>query len=296
MVRIAINGFGRIGRAVFRRAIEKNLNVVAINDVHDVHNVANLLRFDSVYGRYNKKVKVVGNYLKIDGKMILVTSDRDPEKLPWKKLGVDVVIEATGVFANREGASKHLIAGAKKVIITASAKDVDSTIVIGVNDKVGLVKGYITTVHAYTSDQALLDSPHKDWRRGRAAAINLVPTTTGAAKAVCIVIPSLKGKLDGIAIRAPVACGSITDFALVLKKSVTVEEVNNVVKDASKKISEVLEYSEEELVSTDIIGNTHSSIFDSKLTRVNGNLVKVFSWYDNEYGYSCRIVDLLKKL
>ncbi|HLD55551.1 MAG TPA: type I glyceraldehyde-3-phosphate dehydrogenase [Candidatus Nanoarchaeia archaeon] len=325
MVRIAINGFGRIGRAVFRRAIEKNLNVVAINDVHDVHNVANLLRFDSVYGRYNKKVKVVGNYLKIDGKMILVTSDRDPEKLPWKKLGVDVVIEATGVFANREGASKHLIAGAKKVIITASAKDVDSTIVIGVNDKVlkkehkiismascttncaapivkvlddkfGLVKGYITTVHAYTSDQALLDSPHKDWRRGRAAAINLVPTTTGAAKAVCIVIPSLKGKLDGIAIRAPVACGSITDFALVLKKSVTVEEVNNAVKDASKKISEVLEYSEEELVSTDIIGNTHSTIFDSKLTRVNGNLVKVFSWYDNEYGYSCRIVDLLKKL
>lgn len=324
-MKIAINGFGRIGRNVFKRALEKDVDVVAINDLTDTETLAYLLRHDSVYGNYNKKVEAGKGFLKVGNKKIIVLSEKDPAKLPWKKLGVDVVVESTGFFRDKKSASKHLRAGAKRVLISAPSNDADISVVLGVNendlkkehkiismascttncaapvikilnDEFGIEKGYLTTIHAYTSDQRLLDSPHKKFRRARAASINLIPTTSGAASAVTQVIPSLKGKLDGMAVRAPVACGSITDFVIVLKKEVTAEEVNKAILKKSKKIKNILEYSEDEIVSTDIIGNTHSSIFDSKLTKVNGNLVKVFSWYDNEHGYSCRMVDLLKFL
>ncbi len=322
-MKVAINGMGRIGRSVFKIALEKGIDVVAINDLTDTETLAYLLRHDSVYGNYNKKVEAGKGFIKVGNKKINVLAEKDPAKLPWKKLGVSVVIESTGFFRDRKLAGKHLSAGAKKVIISAPSSDADVTIVLGVNEKelkkehkiismascttncaapiikilndeFGIEKGYLTTIHAYTSDQRLLDSPHKKLRRARAAAINLVPTTSGAATAVVQVIPSLKGKLDGMAIRAPVPAASITDFVLVLKKEVTVEKVNKAVLEKTKKIKNVLEYSEDELVSSDIIGNSHSSIFDSKLTKANGNVVKVFSWYDNEYGYSSRMVDLLK--
>ena len=324
-MKVAINGFGRIGRVVFRRALEKGVNVVAINDQLSIEAIVYLLKYDSVYGVYGKKIETGKNFIKIDGKKIVVTSEDNPEKLPWKKMGVDVVIESTGVFTSREGASKHLVAGAKKVIISAPAKNPDVTIVLGVNEKIlrkehnivslascttnciapiikilddkfGIEKGYLTTIHAYTNDQNILDSPHKKFRRSRAGAVNLIPTTSGAATSVMEVIPSLRGKIDGMAIRAPVACGSITDFVATVKKTVTAEKVNKVMKDEAKKIREVLEYTEDEIVSSDVIGNSHSSIFDSKLTKTNGNMVKVLSWYDNEYGYSCRVVDFLRRL
>ncbi|MCW8965346.1 MAG: type I glyceraldehyde-3-phosphate dehydrogenase [Candidatus Pacearchaeota archaeon] len=324
-MKVAINGFGRIGRAVFKIALEKGINVVAINDLSDIETLVYLLKYDSVYGKYNKKVEGGKDFIKVNGKKIFVFGEKEPQNLPWKKLGVDVVVESTGFFTDKEGARKHIEAGAKRVLISAPAKNPDMTIVLGVNekdlkkehkiismascttncispvvkvlnDKFGITKGYLTTIHAYTGDQRLVDAPHKKLRRGRSAGINLVPTTSGAATAVTEVIPSLKGKLDGLAIRAPVACGSICDFVAVLKKSVTEDEVNKAMKEASKKIKNVLEYSEDELVSTDIIGNMHSSIFDSKLTKTNGNMVKVFSWYDNEYGYSNRMVDTLKLL
>lgn len=324
-MKVAINGLGRIGRTVLKRALEKNVNVVAINDRTDIESIAYLLKYDSIYGPYNKPIKTGRGFIKIGTKKILVTSEDNPEKLPWKELGVDVVIEATGVFRDHEGASKHLKAGAKKVIISSPSKDPDITIVPGVNeqkikkehkiislascttnciapiikilnDKFGIEKGYMTTIHAYTNSQNILDAPHKKIRRSRAAATNIIPTTSGASTAVEIVIPALKGKLDGMAIRVPVACGSITDFVATLKKSATVEEINKAIKEKSKKIPEIIEYTEDEIVSSDIIGNPHSSIFDSKLTKTNGNVVKILSWYDNEYGYSCRMVDALKFL
>ena len=324
-MKVAINGFGRIGRIVFKRALEKGINVVAINDPSNIEMMVYLLKYDSVYGVYDKKIEVGKDFVKVGDKKIMVFSEDNPEKLPWKKLGVDVVIESTGVFTSREDASKHLTAGAKKVIISAPAKNPDATIVLGVNEKIlkkehkvislascttnciapiikilddkfGIEKGYLTTIHAYTNDQNILDTSHKKIRRSRAGAINLIPTSSGASTSVMEVIPNLKGKLDGMAIRAPVACGSITDFVATLKKNVTVEKINRVMKDEAKKIKEVLEYTEDEIVSSDVIGNSHSSIFDSKLTRANGNLVKVLSWYDNEYGYSCRVIDFLKLL
>lgn len=324
-MKVAINGFGRIGRIVFSRALKQGVNVVAINDLTDIDTLAYLLKYDSVYGVNEKSIKTGKGFIQVGEKKIIVLSEKDPEKLPWKKLGIDVVVESTGIFKDRKGALKHLKAGAKKVLISASGKDVDFTVVMGVNegdlkkshkiismascttnciapivkildDKFGVKRGFLTTIHAYTPDQRLLDSPHKEFRRARAAAINLVPTTSGAASAVAAVIPSLKGKIDGMAIRAPVPCGSITDFVAVLGKSITSNEVNNVIKNAAKKLKGILEYTEDELVSTDIIGNPNSSIFDSKLTKANGNMVKVLSWYDNEFGYSCRMVDLLKRL
>jgi len=324
-MKVAINGFGRIGRIVLKRALEKGVNVVAINDLTDTETLAYLLKYDSVHGIYEKSIKAGKGFISVGGKKIIVSSEKDPEKLPWKKLGIDIVVESTGFFIDREGASKHIKAGAKKVLISAPAKNPDITIVLGVNekklkkshniismgscttnclapivkilnDKFGIKKGFMTTIHAYTSNQNILDGPHKKLRRGRAAAVNLVPTTSGATTSVVEVIPSLKGKMDGMAIRAPIACGSIIDFVATLGKSVTTEEVNNAMKNAAKKLGGILEYTEDEIVSSDIIGNPNSSIFDSKLTKVNGNMVKVLSWYDNEYGYSCRMVDLIKML
>jgi glyceraldehyde 3-phosphate dehydrogenase len=326
MVKIAINGLGRIGRAVLKIALDKKLDVVGVNDLAGIGSLVYLIKYDSVYGNYNGSVEGGKDFIKINGKRINVFSEKDPEKLPWGKLGVDVVIESTGIFTDREGANKHIKAGAKRVIISAPGKNPDRTIVLGVNEKelkkedkiismascttnclapivkvlndnFKIEKGYMTTVHAYTNDQVILDIPHKKLRRGRAGAINLIPTSSGATTSVGDVIPELKGKLDGLAIRAPVPCGSIVDFVATLKKNVTKEEVNRALKKASQKeMKWILSYSEDELVSSDIIRNSYSSIVDSILTQANGNLVKVLSWYDNEYGYSNRIVDLIKLL
>jgi glyceraldehyde 3-phosphate dehydrogenase len=326
MVKIAINGLGRIGRAVLKIALDKKLDVVAVNDLASIESIIYLIKYDSVYGNFAGKVERGGDFIKINNKKIKVFSEKDPEKLPWGDLSVDVLIESTGVFTDREGAGKHIKAGAKKVIITAPGKNPDFTVVLGVNedklkkehkiismascttnclapivkvlnDNFKIEKGYMTTVHAYTNDQVILDVPHKKLRRGRAGAINLIPTTSGATTSVIEVIPELKDKLDGLAIRAPVACGSITDFVAVLKKPVIKAQVNDALKKASQnEMKGILFYSEDELVSSDIIGNPNSSIVDSLLTQANGNLVKVLSWYDNEYGYSNRIVDLIKLL
>ncbi len=329
MVKVAINGFGRIGRQVLRIGLQnKKLNFVAVNDLTDVHTLAYLFKYDSTHGKFPGKVHTQGHNLVIDGKKIKVLSEKEPEKLPWK--GVDIVIESTGRFRTKELASKHLKAGARKVLISAPAKGDDpvKTIVMGVNessynkktdhivsnascttnslapvvkvldDYFGLVHGFMTTIHSYTNDQKILDLPHKDPRRGRAAALNIVPTTTGAAVAVCQVIPKLKGKLDGRAVRVPTPCGSITDFVCELKNKTSVEKVNKVFKEVSKKkLKGILEYSEEPLVSTDIINNPHSSIFDAPSTMMIGDkFLKIFTWYDNEWGYSNRIVDLLKMM
>ena len=326
MVKIAINGFGRIGRAFFRIAFErKGIDIVAINDLTDTKTIAHLLKYDSVFGLYDKKVEAGNGFIKVGGKKIIVFSEKEPENLPWNKLNVDVLVESSGKFRSRDAAMRHLNAGAKKVLISAPGKNPDVTIVLGVNEKdlkkehkiismascttnclapvvkilndsYGIKKGYMTTIHAYTGDQNLVDSAHKDLRRARASAVNLVPTSSGAAVSVAEVIPSLKGKLDGLAVRAPVLCGSITDFVCVLKKSVSVEEVNNAIKQGSLKMKGILEYSDDDIVSSDIVKNSHSSIFDSKLTKVNGDFVKVFSWYDNEWGYSNRMVDFLSYL
>ena len=331
MVKVAINGFGRIGRQVLRIGLkEKKLDFVAVNDLTDVETLAYLFKYDSVHGTYPGKVKASGKNLIIDGKKIKVLSEKDPSVLPWKELGVSYVVESTGRFRTKEQASLHLKAGAKKVLISAPAKGKSpvKTIVIGVNDKsynkkkdhiisnascttnclAPVVKvlhdkfkikhGFMTTVHSYTNDQKILDLPHKDPRRGRAAALNIIPTTTGAAVATTNVIPSLKGKLDGMAMRAPTPCGSITDFVCVVNKKTTVEEVNKVIKQAaSKALKGVLRYSEEHLVSSDILNDSCSSIFDSLSTKViDGKLLKIVSWYDNEWGYSSRCVDMLKIL
>ncbi|MCX6749845.1 MAG: type I glyceraldehyde-3-phosphate dehydrogenase [Candidatus Pacearchaeota archaeon] len=326
MVKIAINGLGRIGRAFLKIAFDKGLNVVAVNDLASIESIVYLMKYDSVYGNYSENVEAGEDFIKINRRKIHVFSEKDPENLPWGELGVDIVVECTGAFTDREGAGKHLWAGAKKVVISAPGKNPDITVVLGVNenqlrkehriismascttnclapivkvlnDNFKIESGYMTTVHAYTNDQAILDIPHKKLRRGRAGAINLIPTTSGATTSVAEVIPELKGKLDGLAIRAPVACGSIIDFVSVLGAAVTREQVNEALKRASEKeMKGILQYSEDELVSSDIIKNPNSSIVDSILTQANGNLVKVLSWYDNEYGYSNRLVELIKLL
>ena len=328
-VTLGINGFGRIGRLVFRRVLSQgnDFKVAAINDVTDAKTLAYLLKYDSVHGVYPGTVKADGDAIVVDGVRYKILAEKDPGKLPWKELGVDVAIEGTGVFTSREKLQLHINAGARKVLLTAPAKDeIDATIVLGVNDNAltgkeqfvsnascttnclapmvrvlndnwGLDHGFMTTIHSYTNDQRLLDLPHKDLRRARAAALSIIPTTTGAARTVGKVIPELKGKLDGFSLRVPTPDASITDFVAVLKKPATKEEINEAMKKAAAgPMKGILEYTEEELVSTDIIGNPHSCIFDSKLTMAMGNTVKVFGWYDNEWGFSCRVVDLLKKL
>lgn len=329
MIKVGINGFGRIGRLVFRIIQEKeNLEVVGINDITDAVTLGKLLKYDSTHGKFNGTIEIEKNGLIVNGKEIKITSIRNPEELLWKELGVDVVIEATGVFRKREQIAKHLKAGAKKVILTVPAKDdIDATIVLGVNnndlkpeheivsnascttncfapvvkilhENFGIKRGLMTTIHAYTNDQKILDLPHSDMRRARAAAVNIIPTSTGAAKATGKVIPELNGKLDGMAMRVPVQDGSIVDFVCELEKTATKKEINGVMKKAAEnELKGILQYSEDDLVSTDIIGNPYSSIFDSKLTNIiGGNFVKVISWYDNEWGYSNRVVDLLELL
>lgn len=322
-MKVAINGFGRIGRLVFKIGLERGINFVAINDLASVDSLVYLLKYDSVYGRFEGKVEGGKDFIKVNGKKIMVYAEKEPEKLPWKKLGVDVVVESTGLF--EEEGEKHIEAGAKKVIISAPSKKCDVTIVPGVNlgdlkkthkvvsmgscttnclapivkvleDEFGIKKGFMTTVHAYTNDQRILDVPHKKLRRGRAAAVNMIPTTSGATISVAETVPSLKGKMDGLAIRVPIAVGSIVDFVAELKRDVTKEEVNRALKKyAEGKMKGILKYSEDELVSSDVIKDPHSSVVDGLSTQVvGGNMVKVLSWYDNEYGYSSRMVDLLK--
>lgn len=335
MIKIAINGFGRIGRAAFKIALDnKKIKVVAINDLTDAKTLAYLLKYDSVYGRYEKKVTSGDGYLKVGSIKIPVLSQPDPVKLPWKKLSVDVVLECTGVFNKTTDMSKHLKAGAKKVILSAPAKDETQTLVFGteltedllknnnhkivsnascttncispvmqvLESKFGIDKALLTTIHAYTATQKLVDSPDpKDWRRGRAGAVNLVPSTTGAAKATTKVIPDLASKFDGIAIRVPIVCGSLSDITAVLKKEVTVEQINQAFKTASRQpqFKGILGIADtgDELVSTDIIKNSYSAIVDLPLTKVvGGNLVKVLAWYDNEWGYSNRLVEMAEKI
>ena len=331
MVNVAINGFGRIGRAVFRIIATRpgsEIRVVAINDLSDDDILAYLLEYDSVMGRFDQEVTVDNGVMTVGPHEIKMLMERDPSQLPWAELGVDIVIESTGVFRDRASLQKHVDAGAKRVILTVPSQDkIDQTVVLGVNDdelgaddiivsnascttnclvplvkvlddNFGIVKGVMTTVHAYTNDQVLADVPHKDLRRSRAATENIIPTTTGAAKAVGEVLPNLDGKLDGIAMRVPVPDGSTVDFVVELSKNVTVEEVNAAVKAAADgRMAGILEYTEDPIVSTDIIGNPHSSIFDAAGTQVlGGNLVRVMSWYDNEWGYSNRVVDLIERL
>jgi glyceraldehyde 3-phosphate dehydrogenase len=331
MANVAINGFGRIGRAVFRIIVsrpEAGLKVVAINDLSDDDILAYLLEYDSVMGRFEHEVTVEDGLMKVGDHDVKMLMERDPSKLPWKDLAVDIVIESTGVFRDRASLQQHIDAGAKRVILTVPAKDkVDGTVVLGVNDdqldsgdiivsnascttnslaplakvlddSFGIRKGVMTTVHAYTNDQVLADVPHKDLRRSRAATENIIPTTTGAAAAIGEVVPSLAGKLDGMAMRVPVPDGSTVDLVVELERDVTVEEVNAAVKAAAEgPMAGIMEYVEDPIVSTDIIGNPHSSIFDAGATQViGGNLVKVMSWYDNEWGYSNRVVDLAERL
>lgn len=328
MKKIAINGFGRIGRLFFRNVLnDKSLNVVGINDLTDPKTLAHLLKYDSVYHQCNAKISYDEKNIIVNGKKIPVFAEKDPELLPWKQLKVDLVVECTGKFVSLEGASKHIKAGAKKVLISAPAKGGDvKTIVYGVNhktltkkdvvvsgascttnalaplakiinDKYGIVKGFMTTIHAYTADQRLQDAPHKDLRRARAAAVSMVPTTTGAAKAIGLVIPELKGKMHGLAIRVPTVTGSLVDLVLELKKSPSVDEINKYVES---KVNETLGSNGDEIVSSDIIGQTHGSIFDPKLTmelEVDGKrLYKLFTWYDNESSYTCQLVRTLKYL
>lgn len=326
-MKVAINGFGRIGRAVFRVCLERGINVAAINDLTEPKNLAYLLKYDTVYGRLEKEVSYGKDFLKVGNKKIKLLSIKEPGQLPWKKLGVNIVVESTGLFTERKEALRHINAGAKKVLISAPAKDADITIAPGVNnnalkknhriisvascttnalapvvkvlnDKFGIERGFMNTVHAYTSSQNIVDGPHKKLRRGRAGAANIVPTTSGATKAVVEIIPELKGKLDGLALRVPVVCGSIVDFTALLKKNTDAKNVNNAFKEYSKKeMKGVLDYTEDEIVSSDIIGTRFSSIVDGLSTQVLGNnFVKVLAWYDNEYGYSNRMVDVIKML
>lgn len=330
-IKVGINGFGRIGRLVFRAMMkDPDIDIVAANDLGDVPTMAHLLKYDSVHGRGFDSVEVVEDGLVVDGHFVKSVSQRDPENLPWGELGVDVVIESTGVFKTGELASKHIKAGAKKVIITCPAKGEDITVVMGVNDNeydkekhniisnascttnclapvakvlldnFGIKRGFMNTIHSYTNDQRILDLPHKDLRRARAAALSMIPTTTGAARAVSLVLPQLKGKLDGFATRVPTPDGSMVDLTVELERDVTVDEVNAAMKAASEgALAGILEYQTDPIVSVDIIGDAHSSIFDSGLTMVlggTGNLVKIVSWYDNEWGYSNRVKDLAKIL
>ncbi|RFP66413.1 type I glyceraldehyde-3-phosphate dehydrogenase [Hymenobacter lapidiphilus] len=326
-IKVAINGFGRIGRLTFKALLSRdNVEVVAINDLTDNKTLAHLLKYDSVHGRFPGTVEFDNDSLTVNGKRIVALAERDPKLLPWGDMGVDIVLESTGRFVDEAGAGQHITAGAKKVVISAPAKGNIPTVVLGVNEDIltgdetiisnascttnclapmakvlndtfGIEKGFITTVHAYTSDQSLQDSPHSDLRRARAAALSIIPTSTGAAKAVGLVLPELKGKLDGIAMRVPVPDGSTTDLTVLLKREATAEEINAAMKKASEgDMKGILEFSTDPLVSADIIGNPHSCIFDSELTSANGTLVKVVGWYDNEAGYSARTADLIKML
>ncbi|MFT4757223.1 MAG: glyceraldehyde 3-phosphate dehydrogenase [Vicingaceae bacterium] len=328
MIRVAINGFGRIGRMTTRVLLERDkVEIVAINDLADTATLAHLFKYDSVHGGFEGSVDAKEDIVVINGHSIAFSKERNPENLPWKELKIDLVIEATGLFRTREKASKHLIAGAKKVIISAPAKDADiKTIVLGINDAIldgsenilsnascttnslaplvkvidelcGIESGYITTIHSYTGDQKLHDAPHRDLRRGRAAAVSIVPTTTGAAKAITKIFPHLDGKLGGAGIRVPVPDGSLTDFTCVVKNPKSVEVINAAFKTAAEgELKGILAYTEDPIVSIDIVGNKHSSIFDAQLTSVIGNMVKVVGWYDNEMGYSNRLGDLVEKV
>ncbi len=328
-IKIGINGFGRIGRLVFRRASnDPDIDIAGINDLTDAGTLAHLLKYDSVHGVFRGEVHAEGSNLIVDGKAIPVTAERNPAELPWKSYGATVVVESTGVFRKREQIAAHLAAGASKVVLTVPPKDeIDAMVVLGVNDEAlkpehqivsnascttnclapvakvlndnfGINHGLMTTVHAYTNDQCLLDFPHSDLRRARAAAVNIIPTSTGAARAVGKVIPELKGKLDGMALRVPVMDGSVVDLVCCLEKTASVEEINAAMKEAADgPMKGILQYTEDPIVSQDIVGNPYSSIFDAKLTMWIGNhMVKVISWYDNEWGYSCRVVDLIKKV
>jgi glyceraldehyde 3-phosphate dehydrogenase len=327
MKRIAINGFGRIGRLAFRQMVGRSgMEVVAINDLTDVETLAHLLKYDSIHGLFPGDVSVSGGNLRVNGQEIRITAERNPSDLPWGEMNVDLVVESTGVFTDAEKAGLHLAAGAGKVIISAPAKGDLKTVVLGVNDDIltdedrivsnascttnclapmakvlndtfGLERGFITTVHAYTADQRLQDAPHKDLRRARAAALSMIPTSTGAAKAVGLVLPELAGKLDGIAVRVPTPTGSVTDLTATLKREASAEEVNAALKAAAEgPMKGILQFCEDPIVSADIVGNPHSCILDAELTKCSGTLVKLFGWYDNEAGYATRVVDLAQKL
>src|SRR5512132_2957663 len=330
-VKVGINGFGRIGRNMFRAALESgsDLDFVAVNDLIDAEMIAHLLKYDSILGRFPGEIEVSGDGIRVDGHEIKVLNEKDPADLPWADLGVEVVIESTGLFTKREGAQKHLDAGAKKVVITAPATDPDITVVLGVNfesdydpdqhniisnascttnclapvakvlnDTVGIERGLMTTIHAYTADQRLQDMPHKDYRRARAAAINLIPTSTGAAKAIGLVLPDLQGKLNGMAVRAPVINGSLVDLVCDVSKETSADQINAAMKEAADgPLSGILKYTEDPIVSTDVVTDSHSSVFDAEQTRVvDGTFVKLLSWYDNEWGYANRCVELAEKV
>jgi glyceraldehyde 3-phosphate dehydrogenase len=328
-VRVGINGFGRIGRNFFRaqQQLDADIEIVALNDLGDAKTMAHLLKYDSNLGPFKGEVELGDGVIRAGGEEMRMFSERDPASLPWGDLGVDVVLESTGIFTDRPGAQKHLDAGAKKVVISAPATDPDVTLVLGVNedmydpsshhivsnascttncvaplakvvhDLAGIENGFMTTIHAYTNDQKILDLPHKDLRRARAAAINLIPTSTGAAKAIGLVLPDLEGKVDGISVRAPVPTCSITDLVVTLGRELTVEEINAAYREAADgSLEGILQFSADPLVSTDINGNPYSCVFDSQLTMAHGRVAKVFGWYDNEWGYSCRLVDLMTRL
>lgn len=326
-IRVAINGFGRIGRIYFRNAINNpQIDIVAINDVTDTETLAHLLKYDSIHRAFNGEIKIEGKDIIVNGKKIKIVSSKDPSQLPWKENEIDIVIESTGLFLDTESATKHLTAGAKKVILSAPAKDDDiKTLVLGVNDSVltkedvivsnascttncaapmlavlkqfGIEEAYITTVHSYTNDQRIHDAPHKDLRRARAAALSIIPTSTGAAKAITKIFPDLEGKIGGCGMRVPVADGSLTDITCVLTKIPSVEQINTAFREAAKTtLKGILQYTEDPIVSVDVIGNPHSVLYDSEFTSVVGNLVKVIGWYDNEWGYSNRLVDLTLKM
>jgi glyceraldehyde 3-phosphate dehydrogenase len=328
-VRVGINGFGRIGRNFFRAYLERggDFEIVAANDIGDVSTMAHLLKHDSVLGNLTEDVEAGDGVIRVDGRELRILAERDPRALPWGDLGVEVVLESTGFFTKREGAEQHLEAGAKKVVISAPATDPDVTLVLGVNDdaydpdshqivsnascttncvapiakvlhdEFTVEQGFMTTIHAYTADQRLVDAPHEDLRRARAAAINLIPTSTGAARAIGLVLPELKGKVDGIAVRAPVPTGSVVDLVVRVGRETSVEEVNGAFRSAAAGALEgILQHTETEIVSSDIQKSPYSCIFDAPLTMANGNLVKVFGWYDNEWGYSCRLVDLVARM
>jgi glyceraldehyde 3-phosphate dehydrogenase len=329
-IRVGINGFGRIGRNFLRAQLQRggDFDVVAANDIGDTKTMAHLLKHDSVLGTLDVQVEAGDGFIRVGDREIKFTTEKDPAQLPWSDLGVDVAIESTGLFTDRDSAAKHLEAGAKKVVISAPATDPDITIVLGVNDRAydpeqhhivsnascttncvaplakvlheayTIERGFMTTIHAYTNDQRTLDLPHKDLRRARAAAINLIPTSTGAARAIGLVLPDLKGKVDGMSMRAPVPTGSVTDLVVQVARETTVDEVNELFRSKADTgdLEGILQYTDEPIVSSDIVHSSYSSIFDSDLTMVNGNLVKVFGWYDNEWGYSCRLVDLVARI
>ena len=327
-IKIGINGFGRIGRLVYRAAMNNSeLDIVGVNDITDAKTLAHLLKYDSIHGRLSVDVKTDGDGISVGSEHFRVTAERDPAQLPWKELGVDVVLESTGLFTKREKAALHLKAGARRVLVSAPSGDADGTFVLGVNDdqydpakhevitigscttnclapvaKVlddnwGIETGFMTTIHAYTSDQRILDAPHSDLRRSRAAAMSLIPTSTGAARAIGVVLPQLKGKLDGLAVRAPVPDGSLVDLVCLTKKTADVASVNAAMKSAAEgPMKGILSYCVDPIVSIDVVGDPHSSIFDAAETRVQGNLVKILAWYDNEWGFSNRVVEMLGRM